>query len=167
MTEKDLKRLSRADLLEMLIDQSGELKKTQKTLRVAKTKLQSRRIAIDEAGSIAEAALQLNGVFEAAQASCEQYMENIRTLSERQEAICAQREEESIQKAKMRLEETEMLCAAMEAETREKCERMIAEAKAKSAVYWDEISKKLDAFCSDHAELRELLNFTRINGYEV
>ena len=84
MTEKDLKRLSRADLLEMLIDQSVELKKTKKRLRNAENKLGVREIAIDEAGSIAEAALQINGVFEAAQNACEQYMENIRTLSDRQ-----------------------------------------------------------------------------------
>jgi len=67
MTEKELKRLSRADLLEMLIDQSKELRKTQKNLQKAKAELAKRKIAIDEAGSIAEAALRLNGIFEAAQ----------------------------------------------------------------------------------------------------
>ena len=106
MTEKELRRLSRADLLEMLIDQGVELKKTQKSLKSAQKELKLRKIAIDEAGSIAEAALQLNGVFEAAQASCEHYMENIRTLSDRQEAVCKRREQESIQRAAARLADT-------------------------------------------------------------
>ena len=158
MTEKELKRLSRSDLLEMLIDQSVELKKAQKSLRSAESELSSRRIAIDEAGSIAEASLRVNGVFEAAQAACEQYMENIRTLSEHQEEVCRRREEESVQKAAARLTETEYRCAELEAETKEKCEKMLAKAKAESEAYWNEISQKLEAFCSKHAEVRELLN---------
>ena len=40
----------------------------------------SRRIELDEAGSIAEAALKLSGVFEAAQDAADRYMENIRLL---------------------------------------------------------------------------------------
>ena len=144
MTEKDLKRLSRADLLELLIDQSTELQKTQERLMAAEAELDSRRIAIDKAGNIAEAALKLNGVFEAVQASCEQYMENIRALSERQD-------------------EAERRCAAMEAETKEKCAQMLAKAEAECKAYWDEISKKLEAFCANHVEARELLSFPKIS----
>lgn len=40
----------------------------------------SRRIELDEAGSIAEAALKLSGIFEAAQDAADRYMENIRLL---------------------------------------------------------------------------------------
>ena len=40
----------------------------------------SRRIELDEAGSIAEAALKLRGIFEAAQDAADRYMENIRLL---------------------------------------------------------------------------------------
>ena len=163
MTEKDLKKLSRADLLEMLIDQSEELKKVQENLRVAEEKLNERQLAVDEAGSIAEAALRLNGVFEAAQASCEQYMENIRTLSDRQEEVCRKREEESVQQAALRLAETEKICASMEEQTKDKCEKMIAKARAESAAYWDEAYQKLEAYCSKHAEVRDILNFSRMN----
>ena len=129
----------------------------------AQKELKMRKIAIDEAGSIAEAALQLNGVFEAAQASCEQYMDNIRTLSDRQEAVCRRREEDSIQRAAARLSETERRCAAMEAETKEKCENMLAKAKTESEAYWKDVSRKLQAFCSEHAEVRDLLTFSRNN----
>lgn len=158
MTEKELKRLSRADLLEMLIDQSEELQKMRESLHKAETELAERKIAIDEAGSIAEAALRLNGVFEAAQASCEQYMENIRTLSSRQEEISRQREEDSVLKAAAMLDETQKHCAAMESETKEKCARMVAKAKAESESYWENVHRKLEAYCEKHAEVRELLN---------
>ena len=43
----------------------------------------SRLIELEEAGSIAEAAIRINGVFEAAQEAAEQYLMNIRLLSEK------------------------------------------------------------------------------------
>ena len=90
MKEKDLKRLSRADLLEMLIDQSREVQILRKRLEEAEAALQRREIIIGSSGSIAEASLKLSGIFEAAQEACEQYIDNIRLLNERQDAYYRQ-----------------------------------------------------------------------------
>ena len=87
MTGKELKRLSRADLLEMLIDQSKELQEVREKLEKAEAELQKREIAIHNAGSIAEASLMLNGVFEAAQAACQEYVENTQKYCEAQRAV--------------------------------------------------------------------------------
>ena len=57
MTEKELKRLSRSELLEMLIGQMEENEKLKIELEQAREQVNSRQIAIDRAGSIAEAAL--------------------------------------------------------------------------------------------------------------
>lgn len=74
MTEKKLRKLTRrADLLE----QSKELEETRAQLEMAQQSLENRKIQIEQAGSLAEAALQLNGVFEAAQRAEDQYLENI------------------------------------------------------------------------------------------
>ena len=116
MTEKELKRLSRADLLEMLISQSEELREVKERLRTAEAALANRVIEIDNAGSIAEASLRLNGVFEAAQAACEQYTENIRLLSERSQLVCRRMEEESREQAERLLEQTRRRCEEMEAQ---------------------------------------------------
>ena len=99
MTEKELKRLSRTDLLEMLIDQSAELQALRERCAAAEEALAKRNMDLGQAGSIAEAALRVNGVFEAAQAAAEDYLENIRELSERQETVVAQMERESQEKA--------------------------------------------------------------------
>lgn len=96
MTEKELKRLSRSELLEMLIGQMEENEKLKIDLEQAQEQADSRQIAIDRAGSIAEAALALNGVFDAAQAAAAQYLENIQQTEEHARAkaqtICAQAE---------------------------------------------------------------------------
>ena len=161
MTERDLKKLSRADLLEMLIDQSTELQSVREQLAEAKAALEKREIGIREAGSIAEAALRLNGVFEAAQAASEQYLTQIRTMSQQQEACCAQIEAESRRKAEQRLREAERLSAAMEEETRIRCAEMLANAQTEAQKYWEEVSIRLDAFYREHASLKELLQERR------
>ena len=158
MTDKELKRLSRGELLEMLIQQSKELELLRKQLNAAQTALQNREIAITNAGSIAEASLQLNGVFTAAQDACQQYMENICHLSQNQERICAQRDAESQAEAKRIVEEARKESEALEHETRMMCAEMVTKAKAESQAYWDEVSRRLVAFSTEHAELQQLLS---------
>jgi len=92
MTNRELRRLSRADLLELLVEQIREnrrlqdqLTEAQGQLAEARKKLADRRICVEKAGSIAEAALQLNQVWEAAQRAADQYLENVCRLSKEQE----------------------------------------------------------------------------------
>lgn len=78
MTDKELKKLTRMDLLELLHEQSKEIDRLQAEVSDLKAKLESKDIIISNAGSIAEAALKLNGIFEDAQAAAEQYLLNIK-----------------------------------------------------------------------------------------
>lgn len=80
MTDKDLRRLSRAELLEMLLEQSKVVKRLEIENQNLLEQLEDRQIKIDRAGSIAEAALQLNKVFETAQRAADQYLENVQQL---------------------------------------------------------------------------------------
>lgn len=95
MTDKELKHLKRAELLEMLISQVEENERLKKSLEKAQKALSDRQILINQAGSIADAALQLNGVFDAAQTAAAQYLENIQRLSGEQEAICQKMESDA------------------------------------------------------------------------
>lgn len=82
MTDRELRKLSRADLLELLLEQSRENEQLRKQLEQAEAKLADRKIEIEHAGSIAEAALRLNGVFEAAEQAAAQYLDNVRRIAE-------------------------------------------------------------------------------------
>ena len=82
MTDKELRKLKRTDLLELLIEQSKEVESLKKRIEELEAELADRRLMIRESGSIAEAALKLNGVFEAAEAAAQEYLENIRRISE-------------------------------------------------------------------------------------
>ena len=80
MTEREMHRLSRKVLLEMLLEQRREAEELKEWL--AKRQLENRRILIDEAGSIAEVALKLNRFYGAAQQAAIQYLENIGACAE-------------------------------------------------------------------------------------
>lgn len=82
MTDRELKKLSRAELLELLLQETQENERLRKQLDKAQTLMESKIIKIENAGSIAEAALALNGVFEAAQKAADQYLENVRRMAE-------------------------------------------------------------------------------------
>lgn len=133
MTEKELRKLSRADLLEMLIEQSKEVEQLKDRLKTAERALHERRIKIEEAGSIAEAALKLNDVFEAADAAGKQYLENLQ--GGRKTAAETAEERDARRKTAAYLTKALKRCREIEAETRRICEDMIEKARENPAVY--------------------------------
>lgn len=86
MTDKELRRLSRAELLELLIAQSKDIQELCEQLEEAQQKLKDREIAIEKAGSLAEASLALTDIFRKADEAAALYLDNIRFLSNRSES---------------------------------------------------------------------------------
>ena len=82
MTDRELQRLSRSELLELLIEQMEENALLKLQLKSAMAQLEHKNIQILKAGSLAEAALELNHIFEAADAAAKQYLDNVRRLAE-------------------------------------------------------------------------------------
>ena len=124
MTDRQLRKASRLDLLQILLEQRRENESLRQQIAELEQQLLKRQITIDQAGTLAEAALKLSGIFDAAESACQYYSENIRSLSGRQEEICR----------------------TMERETREKCDRMLEQAKQMARVYWDEYKEKCNSY---------------------
>lgn len=143
MADRDLRKMNRKELLELLIALKKENDQLKKQLQKQAVQLQSRTIQVKNAGSIAEAALALNGVFESADKAAAQYLENIKLCSEQQQSIYDKIVSEAEQKAKTIIDDAE----------REKRKR-IKEADE----YWKSLSIKLEAFYQSHVGLRELLS---------
>ncbi|MBE6020239.1 MAG: hypothetical protein IJC41_05040 [Firmicutes bacterium] len=158
--DMELKRMSKNELINKVSALNKEIEELKEKLESAETRLNSREIELQEAGSIAEASLKLNGVFEAVQSAAEQYLENIKNLSGQQDRICEQREKESVEKAVRLMEETADKCSRLEKETKEKCEKMVLLAKQESETYWELLSKKMENFYNEHIGLKELINFS-------
>ena len=88
-------------------------------MKRAEAELGERRLAIEEAGSIAEAALKLNGVFQAAQTAADDYLWQ-----------CRQRADELLAEAERKREEAQKLADEILAGARQEADRIYAEARA-------------------------------------
>jgi hypothetical protein len=85
MTDKAVQKLSKRELLEILVSQGKQIEKLQADLKLVKEQLDDKELSIDNAGSIAEASLMVNNIFTDAEAACQQYLDNIMSLEQRQQ----------------------------------------------------------------------------------
>lgn len=129
MTDKELQRLKRGELLEILLEQSKEneklklqLEERDKAIEDLNQKIADKKIALQEAGTIAEASFKLNGVFDAAEKAAQQYLDNLQELHQKEQEEFAKKESD-----------TELKCAAMMQATKERCEFMKEEAARECA----------------------------------
>ncbi len=102
MTNKELRKLSRAELIDILFELQTQNENLTAENRELAAQLESRQLQITEAGSIAEAALRLNGVFEAAQAAADQYVRCTKdslTIAERTLAAAKRQADTLVQEA--------------------------------------------------------------------
>ncbi len=84
MVKNDLQKLKRAELLQILYEQSRRIDELEEALAEANKKLEDRRVIIENAGSLADAVVKINQVMEAAQAAAEQYIYNLRQDGEKE-----------------------------------------------------------------------------------
>lgn len=89
MTEKQLKRLGRAELVDIIYELQKQNQQKEQECQALRDALQKRELILSRAGSIAEAALQINGVLEAAQAAADQYLLSVRALGAQMASIPA------------------------------------------------------------------------------
>ena len=124
MINKELRRLNRKQLLELLLVQTERVEALEKELADTKALLQDRKINEDEAGSIAEASLRINGVFEAAEKAAAQYLENVRIKAEGGEAQLLKYESAEALTAEELIANTERICREREALCQERLDHI-------------------------------------------
>ena len=83
LTEKDLRKLNRYQLLEMLVFQTERAEKLQSRLEEMESKYNEQDIQLSVLGSIAEASLQLSGIFEAAQKAADLYLDKAKERAQK------------------------------------------------------------------------------------
>ena len=86
MTDKEFKRLSRAQLIDIIYELQLELDKVNEEKQELESKLADKRLRLQSAGNIAEAALEINDCFRSAQNAAEQYLNEIKAIREETEA---------------------------------------------------------------------------------
>ena len=86
MTDKEFKRLNRAQLIDVIYQLQLQVDQLTERNRALEVALADKRLCIDNAGSIAEAALALNDCFQSAQNAADHYLNEIKAIREETEA---------------------------------------------------------------------------------
>ncbi len=153
MADRDLKRLSRADLVDIIYEQQKQLEALQLKVLQLEELQKNRSVCMESAGSIAEAALQLNDVFAAAQAAADQYLTSVQSASTESEQKIALAE----QQAGTILAEANCRAVAIQREAEDYARQTIDAANMEAANAWSDFRKKADAFILLHSELNALM----------
>ena len=132
MTDKEFKRLSRAQLIEIIYRLQLELDKVNEEKQQLASELADKRLRLQRAGNIADAAIEINNCFRSAQNAAEQYLNEIKVIREETEA------------------EHHRILAQAQAEA----EAMITEAKKAHGDYDSAIEAILKEFKQDHSNNR-------------
>ncbi len=82
MTDKEFKRLNRAQLIDIIYQLQLQLDSLTEQNQNLEAALADRRLRISNAGNIAEAALEINDCFRSAQNAAEQYLNEIEAMRE-------------------------------------------------------------------------------------
>ena len=109
MIGKELKRLSRRELVDIIYQLKKNEQENREKMQTLEEALQDKRIRISVAGSIAEAAIDITHIFATAQRTADLYLQEIEAMKE----------------------ETQMQCAKMLEDARKQAEVILAEARSK------------------------------------
>ena len=158
MEDRELQRLKRGDLLELLLEQSKEndslkkaLEERERQSQELEKKLENRKIDLENAGTIAEASFKLNGVFEAAENAAKQYLENLEALYEKEKKVIEKKEEETENKCSAMLQATIERCEFMKENTLKQCEEIETSVQERC----DELLTSTEARCKDREKESE------------
>lgn len=144
--KQSIKKLTREELLELLIEQSKEVER----LRTEQKRTQKQLDAMLDASALAEAAKTLNELIAAGTFGAP--VGNLQS-SAAQDGIPPEiTAQASAILAQAREEADRMIVRAQI-----QCDEMVAQAKRDSQRWWSETSKRLDDFYREHTGLRELL----------
>ena len=147
MISKELKRLSRRELVDIIYQLKKNEQEMQEEIESLKNELQDKRIRISTAGSIADAAMSVTNVFSTAQMTADLYLREISYMKEDTEKDCAKK-----------IENAEKMVKEILADGEKKFDTLKAAYK-REHVRWQQLK-------SEVAELEERKNQVMCEGIE-
>ena len=152
MTDKEFKRLSRAQLIDIIYQLQLQIDKLNEEKQALEGELKDKRLRLSNVGNIAEAALEMNDCLRSVQNAAEQYLNEIKAMREETEAqrqrILSQAQEEAAAIFSQAQEEA----AAILSQAQEEAATILAEAKNKQGDYDSAIEAILKEYGQSHSD---------------
>lgn len=134
MVSKELKKLSRRELVDIIYQLKKNEQELQEELASLQEALQDRRIHLSTAGSIAEAAISITNVFSSAQTAADLYLQEIACMKQ----------------------ETETECAKMIRDAKKQAAEIIAESEKQRAILDEVYQRELEKLKKLHQRVQSL-----------
>ncbi|MCD8217183.1 MAG: hypothetical protein LUD01_03915 [Clostridiales bacterium] len=128
MANKELRSMNRAELIEIIYALQQEERSIREENEKLHAELDEKILRLDKAGSIAEAALGLNHIFEDAEAAAQQYLDSLRVVETEAARIlenARQKAEQIVTDAEERARQTEIRREQTEQDIQQKREAFI------------------------------------------
>ena len=109
MISKDLKKLSRRELVDIIYQLKKNEEQMQEKITELEEALQDKRIKLSVAGSIAEAAMDVTNVFATAQRTADLYLQEISFMKTEAEQECAKMIEDARKQVEKILSDGEIM----------------------------------------------------------
>ena len=138
MTDKELRRLSRAELLDILYEQQKRYEESLAENQALRQRLEERTLRIAAAGSIADA---------------DQYLASVKAAA----AEMAQKTDEAQRQREAILQDAQQQAERIVQDAQAQADRLLAEAGEQAEARWAEFRKNADALIHAHDELRMLI----------
>ena len=156
MARKELRHMSRGELIDVIY----ALKKQQEALAAEneelRQQLSKRELKLQKAGSIAEAAMSLNQVFEAAQQAADQYLQSVYAncgdAEEMAKGILADanaQAQNTLEQARRQSETLLSQARAEKAQTEQECQALRQKTEEETKARWEAFERRVgDLFMS-------------------
>ena len=162
MADRELRRMHRAELIEIIyaLKQSEDQLKAQNAALTAQ--LQDRQLRLESAGSIAQAALELNNVFAAAQAAADDYLHSVQASVADTNATAANTLSQARSEAKRILEQAQADADSLKAQAQQEwtmtagktqtrtAEAMVEQAEQEVQQRWQTFDRKANALLDQY-----------------
>ena len=143
MMDQELRHLTREDLLDIIYELQRRTQQVEQENETIRKQLADRTVKLEKAGSIAEAALALNGVFEAAQAAADQYLAQVHAANEQSQQLADRIVADAQRKA-----------PAIVQQAQQEADRIRAMTDEGTQQTWAELQEKTDTMLQSYEALR-------------
>ncbi len=157
MTEKELKKLGKSELIDLLTEKDAEVAALRSQIAFLERQLSENTAQTKNIGSIAEAALKVNGVFTAAQKAADEYLSAVMVMNTNAEKRCQDMIDRTRDYCDKLQSDTRHKCTAMETDVKNRCAELLCDAQEKAKNSLNSVTTALrDYYLRHEDKLREL-----------
>jgi len=157
MTDKQMKRLSRAELLELLLRRSRECEQLSREAEELRLQLEQKPLSVVDTQSVENDAQKVNAAFEDAIRISGEYLQELRLRVDEQKNMCDALIRQAQIQAEKIVADAQAAAQQLEEDTQRRCDELYLKAQQEADRKWDELFAQLGEIKSGNAQMQQRL----------